>query len=37
MVHRVVTEHGGALELENLKPDGARVRIVLKGVVLQPG
>jgi two-component system nitrogen regulation sensor histidine kinase NtrY len=37
MVHRVVTEHGGTLELENLQPEGARVRITLNGVLLQPG
>lgn len=36
MVHRVVTEHGGTLELENLQPEGARVRITLNGVLLQP-
>ncbi|HSO21799.1 MAG TPA: ATP-binding protein [Chondromyces sp.] len=36
MVHRVVTEHGGTLELENLHPAGARVRITLNGVLLQP-
>jgi len=29
LVHRVITEHGGSLELESLKPAGARVRIVL--------
>jgi nitrogen fixation/metabolism regulation signal transduction histidine kinase len=34
MVHRVVTEHGGTLELENLHPAGARVRITLNGVLL---
>jgi two-component system nitrogen regulation sensor histidine kinase NtrY len=36
MVHRVVTEHGGTLELENLRPAGARVRITLHGVLLGP-
>lgn len=34
MVHRVVTEHSGTLELENLHPAGARVRITLNGVLL---
>jgi two-component system nitrogen regulation sensor histidine kinase NtrY len=34
LVHRVVTDHGGSLELENLKPAGARVRIVLTGARL---
>jgi two-component system nitrogen regulation sensor histidine kinase NtrY len=36
MVNRVVTEHGGTLELENLRPAGARVRITLHGVLLGP-
>ncbi len=38
MVHRVVTDHGGSLELESLEPAGARVRIVLAGarLVTQP-
>ena len=34
LVHRVVTDHGGSLELENLEPTGARVRIVLTGARL---
>ena len=34
LVHRVVTDHGGSLELESLKPAGARVRIVLAGARL---
>jgi two-component system nitrogen regulation sensor histidine kinase NtrY len=37
MVHRVVTDHGGTLELENLHPSGARVRITLIGARLGPG
>ncbi|NOZ78067.1 MAG: HAMP domain-containing protein [Acidobacteria bacterium] len=32
LVHRVVVDHGGRLELENVKPHGARVRIILPGV-----
>ena len=36
MVHRVVTDHGGSLELESLEPAGARVRIVLAGARLAP-
>ena len=34
LVHRVVSDHGGSLELESLKPNGARVRIVLAGALL---
>jgi len=34
LVHRVVTDHGGSLELESLNPSGARVRIVLTGARL---
>ena len=29
LVHRIVTDHGGSLELENLKSGGTRARIVL--------
>jgi two-component system nitrogen regulation sensor histidine kinase NtrY len=31
LVHRVVSDHGGTLELESVKPTGARVRITLFG------
>ena len=34
LVHRVVTDHGGSLELKSLEPTGARVRIVLAGARL---
>jgi two-component system, NtrC family, nitrogen regulation sensor histidine kinase NtrY len=34
LVHRVVTDHGGSLELKSLEPAGARVRIVLTGARL---
>ncbi len=34
IVHRVVTDHGGSLELKSLEPTGARVRIVLTGARL---
>jgi len=34
LVHRVVTDHGGSLELKSLEPHGARVRIVLTGARL---
>ena len=33
LVHRIVTDHGGVLELESLSPGGTRVRIVLKGAL----
>ncbi len=29
LVHRMVTDHGGALEFENLTPQGALIRIIL--------
>jgi nitrogen fixation/metabolism regulation signal transduction histidine kinase len=35
LVHRVVTDHGGSLELKSLQPTGARVRIVLNGARLR--
>ena len=31
LVHRIVSDHDGSLELENIKPTGTRVRIVLPG------
>lgn len=31
LVYRVVVDHGGTLELGNVKPHGARVRITLRG------
>jgi two-component system nitrogen regulation sensor histidine kinase NtrY len=34
MVHRIVTDHGGGLELESLESGGARVRIILKDAVV---
>jgi two-component system nitrogen regulation sensor histidine kinase NtrY len=37
MVHRMVADHGGTLELENLHPAGARVRLILTGCHLEPG
>ncbi|HHQ47456.1 MAG TPA: GHKL domain-containing protein, partial [Acidobacteria bacterium] len=37
LVHRVVTDHGGRLEMENHTPHGARVRIVLReALVAEP-
>ena len=36
MVHRVVTEHGGTLELANRAPTGALARITLPGAVIGP-
>jgi two-component system nitrogen regulation sensor histidine kinase NtrY len=33
LVHRIVTDHGGALELENRSPSGAVARIVLPDTV----
>jgi len=33
LVHRIVTDHGGVLELESLNSGGTRVRIVLKGAL----
>jgi nitrogen fixation/metabolism regulation signal transduction histidine kinase len=35
MVHRVVTDHGGTLELQNRQPTGALVRITLPGAVVE--
>jgi len=35
LVHRVVADHGGRLEMENVEPRGARVRIVLAGAVIR--
>ena len=35
LVHRVVADHGGRLEMENVTPRGARVRIVLSGAVIR--
>jgi len=34
MVHRIVTDHGGSLELESLETGGTRVRIILKDAVV---
>jgi two-component system nitrogen regulation sensor histidine kinase NtrY len=34
LVHRVVSDHGGSLELESVEPSGARVRIILNGARL---
>ncbi|MCK5375459.1 MAG: ATP-binding protein, partial [Acidobacteria bacterium] len=36
LVHRIVTDHGGDLEMEALSPTGTRVRIVLRGALVQP-
>jgi two-component system nitrogen regulation sensor histidine kinase NtrY len=33
LVHRIVSDHGGVLELESLSSGGTRVRIVLKGAL----
>ena len=33
LVHRIVTDHGGVLELESLSSGGTRVRIVLRGAL----
>jgi two-component system nitrogen regulation sensor histidine kinase NtrY len=33
LVHRIVADHGGVLELESLSSGGTRVRIVLKGAL----
>jgi len=33
LVHRIVTDHGGVLELESLSSGGTRVRIVLSGAL----
>ena len=33
LVHRIVTDHGGVLELESLNSGGTRVRIVFKGAL----
>jgi two-component system nitrogen regulation sensor histidine kinase NtrY len=35
LVHRIVADHGGSLELENREPRGAVVRIVLTDAVVQ--
>jgi len=34
LVHRIITDHGGILELENLSSGGTRVRIVLQGALI---
>ena len=34
LVHRVVTDHGGTLELTNRRPTGALVRITLPGAIV---
>jgi len=34
LVHRVVTDHGGRLEMENRTPRGARVRIILRDALV---
>jgi two-component system nitrogen regulation sensor histidine kinase NtrY len=36
MVNRVVTDHGGTLELRNLEPSGTRARVVLPDVRVAP-
>ena len=36
LVHRIVTDHGGDLEMESLSPSGTRVRIVLHGALVRP-
>lgn len=36
LVHRIVTDHGGTLEFDNLTPSGARVRIVLPEAAPEP-
>jgi len=35
LVHRIVTDHGGSLEMEGRSPGGARVRIVLHGALVR--
>jgi len=35
LVHRVVADHGGRLEMENREPRGARVRIVLRDALVR--
>jgi two-component system nitrogen regulation sensor histidine kinase NtrY len=37
LVHRIVSDHGGSLELGSLDQGGARVRIVLEGALVVPG
>ncbi len=37
LVHRVVTDHGGRLDLANIRPHGARVTITLPGAVAAAG
>jgi len=34
LVHRIITDHGGILELENLSSGGTRVRMVLQGALI---
>jgi signal transduction histidine kinase len=34
LVHRIVSDHGGTLELQSLKEGGARVRIVLDNAIV---
>lgn len=34
LVHRIITDHGGILELESLSSGGTRVRIVLQGALI---
>jgi two-component system nitrogen regulation sensor histidine kinase NtrY len=36
LVHRIVTDHGGVLEMENLESGGTRVRIVLENAAVTP-
>ncbi len=36
MVNRVVTDHGGTMELRNLDPSGTRARVVLSNVRVEP-
>ena len=37
LVHRVVSDHGGSLRLENVDPNGARVTILLPAVPAASG
>jgi len=34
LVHRIITDHGGILELESLSSGGTRVRVVLQGALI---